>query len=281
MTPRRDTSDTRSNEEIRQHYEVERELSDRLRHASRDERTTLYARVYEELFARVPHHPQLRRKKSADQSEAAVTAQMTFLKRFLTPATVFLEIGAGDCCLALSVARQARSVYALDVSPTITQQENPPGNFKLLLSDGITIPLEDGSVDVAYSNQLMEHLHPDDAFEQLRHVHRVLAPGGVYVCVTPHRMSGPHDVSRSFDETATGFHLVEYTPLELSDVFRRAGFSRTRTFLGGRGHFVGLSPSLLNVFERPFSALPYAMRVAIARRTPLGFLRSIWIAGYK
>jgi predicted SAM-dependent methyltransferase len=37
------------------------------------------------------------------------------------------------------------------------------------------------SVDLAYSNQLMEHLHPDDASEQLANVYRALKPGGVTV----------------------------------------------------------------------------------------------------
>jgi hypothetical protein len=31
----------------------------------------------------------------------------------------------------------------------------------------------------------MEHLHPEDAFEQLRNIIRALAPGGRYVCITP------------------------------------------------------------------------------------------------
>ena len=50
--------ETRTREELRQHYDVERELADRLRTASKDERRTLYAEVYDELFKRVPLHPQ-------------------------------------------------------------------------------------------------------------------------------------------------------------------------------------------------------------------------------
>ncbi len=34
---------------VRQHYEVEKELADRLRQASREERRTLYGAVYDEL----------------------------------------------------------------------------------------------------------------------------------------------------------------------------------------------------------------------------------------
>ncbi len=42
---------------LRQHYEVEKELADRLRHATREERRILYGTVYDELYQRVPHHP--------------------------------------------------------------------------------------------------------------------------------------------------------------------------------------------------------------------------------
>jgi hypothetical protein len=49
----------RTPEQIREHYEAEKELANRLRHASREERTHLYAEVYNELYQRVPHHSQL------------------------------------------------------------------------------------------------------------------------------------------------------------------------------------------------------------------------------
>jgi len=60
-----------------------------------------------------------------------------------------------------------------------------PANFTLIISDGCSIPAQRNSVDVAYSNQLMEHLHPDDALEQVHNVLDVLKPGGVYICITP------------------------------------------------------------------------------------------------
>ena len=40
---------------------------------------------------------------------------------------------------------------------------------------------------------------PEDAVEQLRHLHAALAPGGVYLCITPSRLTGPHDISYLFD----------------------------------------------------------------------------------
>jgi hypothetical protein len=52
----------RTRAQLREHYEVERELADALRRAGPHERRSLYATLYDELFRRVPHHPQLTRK---------------------------------------------------------------------------------------------------------------------------------------------------------------------------------------------------------------------------
>ena len=39
----------------------------------------------------------------------------------------------------------------------------------------------------------------------LANLYRALKPGAVYVCITPNRLSGPHDISLYFDSVATGF----------------------------------------------------------------------------
>src|SRR6185436_11687772 len=91
------------------------------------------------------------------------------------------------------------------------------------------------SVTLAYSNAVMEHLHVDDATDQLKEIYRVLAPGGSYLLYTPHRAMGPGDVSKYFDEFATGFHMKEYTFRELSDELRAAGFKRVQALAYIRG----------------------------------------------
>jgi predicted SAM-dependent methyltransferase len=90
----------------------------------------------------------------------------------------------------------------------------------------VSIPVEAGSVNVIYSDQLMEHLHPEDAIEQLQNIYNALAPGGVYICHTPNQLSGSHDVSGCYDEIATGFHLHEYLVTELYALFKKIGFSQ-------------------------------------------------------
>jgi SAM-dependent methyltransferase len=206
---------------------------------------------------------------------------MRFLRRFLRRDATFLEIGPGDCALTFRAAGSCRMVYAVEVSEEITRNLAFPRNVRLLLSDGTSIPVPDASVAVAYSNQLMEHLHPDDAVEQLRNIWKALAPGGVYVCITPNRINGPHDVSRHFDAVAQGFHLKEYSVEELDDLFRMVGFSRTRVYVGAKGWFIGLPTRPVKLCERVLDRLPDRWRRAIALSLPMKAVLGVRMAATK
>lgn len=218
--------DDRSHDRIRFHYEVERELAERLKQAPAEERLGLYGSLYEELFRRVADHPQITQKSSGASKRRATLEQLALIRPLIKDSSCqFLEIGAGDCALSVAIAPFVDSVKAIDVSETITRSDSLPENVSLILSDGLSIPVPDNSIDLAYSNQLMEHLHPDDALAQLRNIYAALKPGGTYMCITPNKVSGPHDVSRGFTSTASGFHLKEYSMRELRSILREAGFT--------------------------------------------------------
>lgn len=162
-----------------------------------------------------------------------------------------------------------RKAVGVDVSTEVTSSDRGEGNFELILSDGTSIPVPPGSVDVAYSNQLMEHLHPEDARAQLVNLHRARKPGGVYVCVTPNCLTGPHDISRGFDVIATGFHLREYTNLELVDLFRGCGFERVTIYSSFRGHIFRVPAGALLAFEGWLMRQPPRRLRALLRRSLL------------
>lgn len=246
--------------QLRRHYEIERKLAARLRSASREERRYLYSALYDELFQRVPNHPQLLQKADPKRRLIAVSTQMQLLKRFLKPDSIFLEVGSGDCSLSREVAKYVKKVYAIDVSQEITKNEIFPQNFCLIISDGCSIPVPQGSISIAYSNNLMEHLHPEDSYEQLKGIYRSLGRGGKYICITPNRVSGPHDVSRFFEDIATGFHLKEYTVEELSRLFAEIGFSEVNTYIGGRGINVRFPAFVIKTCERILCCLPSSLR---------------------
>jgi SAM-dependent methyltransferase len=255
---------SRSLADIEHHYRVELELAGRLRTAPRSNRLNLYGEVYDELFRRVPNHPQLVRKQSAAEKTAELNERLALLRRFIHPDTVFLEIGAGDCMLTREVARHAAKCYALDVSREILRGVEDP-KVETVLSDGCSIPVPPQSITLAFSYQVMEHIHPDDAVEQLRNIVAALAPGGSYLCVTPSPLNGPHDVSKFFDRVARGFHLKEYTASDLKRLFHEVGFTRVEAYLRVGGRYIRLPMAPVTAFEWLYARLPWKVRKRFGR----------------
>jgi SAM-dependent methyltransferase len=273
-------ANSRTPERIHAHYQVEKELAARLRQANKEERRRLYSQVYDELFRRVPDHPQLALKqKYPDRSE--VRFALALLKKFLTPDTVYLEIGSGDCALACEVARLAKHVYAVDVSSEVTRGVVLPANLELTISDGSSVPVTANSIDLAFSDQLMEHLHPDDALDQIRNILTALKPGGVYICITPNRLSGPHDVSRNFDQVATGFHLHEYAVGELATLFRAAGFRRIKALAGARGRYCAAPTFGFEWIETILAGAPESLGRRLARTLPFRLILGARVVAWK
>lgn len=255
--------DLRPPEQIREHYEVEKELARRLRAADREARKSLYQDVYEELYRRVPHHMKLTEKLTDANREERVERQLRWLRPALGPDSVFLEVGAGDCAVTLAAAEIARKSIAVEVSPTIAANAGTPSNFELLISDGTSIPVPAGSVNVIYSQQLMEHLHPEDAMDQLRNIFNALAPDGRYYCSTPNRLTGPHDISRYFDRSATCFHLKEYTVGELAGLFRRTGFRKVEVIVNTTANMKTIPVWPVAALEGVLRLVPRALRLQV------------------
>jgi SAM-dependent methyltransferase len=254
----------RSLDRLRVHYELEKTFAAQLRAAPRERRLHMLTAMYEELFRQIPDHPRLTRKQAPEALRGAVMKQMRLLRRFLRPGITYLEIGPGECAFAFEVAKSVRQVYAVDVDAVLSSNAHPPENFRLFISDGVSIPVPAASVQLAYSNQLMEHLHPEDAHEQLRNIFAALAPGGAYVCVTPNRLNGPHDISRYFSEEAEGFHLKEYTVTELERLLLATGFRRVAAYARIKDRCVRIPVGLIRGLEALLERLPVRQRFALA-----------------
>jgi SAM-dependent methyltransferase len=250
--------DSRTPERLIAHYELERRLADRLRAGSQGERSGLYGEVYSKLFDSLPDHPQ---KTPSELPARRVADRMRLLGPLLKPNTVYLEVGCGSAALPFAIAGLAGEVLGLDVTDALVDFTAAPSNFRFVKTEGVEIPLADSSVDLAHSDQLMEHLHTEDAEPQLREINRILKPGGQYLCATPSRVTGPHDISVFFDEVATGFHMREYDYRSLRDLLLRTGFSRVRFPLVFRGFRLATPPyPVLRGIELALQAAPARLR---------------------
>lgn len=96
------------------------------------------------------------------------------LRRALGLRKVFMEVGAGAGALAHRVAGYVERAYAIDTSVQAMQALRRPGNVVALRAEASGIPVPEGTVDIAFSRELVA--------QQLRSIHRSLAPGGRYLC---------------------------------------------------------------------------------------------------
>ena len=90
------------------------------------------------------------------------------LRRF-TPTTVFMHVGAANCDFAILAAGFVERVYVVDPLCIPERGTRLPINLRLLASSEHGLPIPEGTVDVA--------LTEDPA--QLRYIRRCLVPGGV------------------------------------------------------------------------------------------------------
>jgi SAM-dependent methyltransferase len=270
----------RSEERLHCHYEIEKDLGDRLRAAAKPDRARLYQTVYDELFRRVPDHPQVTAPNRISH-ETKIASQVRLIEPFLNRDSVFLEIGGGDCALSFRVAPLIKAAYGLDITDQLVPSPAPP-NFQLVLSeDGSSIGLPANTVDVAFSFSVVEHIHPEDVIQHLAEVHRVLKPAGIYYCITANRLLGPHDISRYFDSVATGLHMKEYTVGELAKLYRNAGFHKLWVERRWKSHRAKVPVPAMRVAEVMLGALPWAARNRLGRSRRFFWAMEVCLAGRK
>lgn len=256
----------RTLERLRHHYEVERELAGQLRKSTREERSTLFAKLYGELFERVPDHPRLTRRDTPEDSRRKVASQMRLLAPFLKPDSTLLEFAPGDCRLAAAAAQNAKKVIGVDISDQRSATDESPANLELVVYDGYSLDVPANSVDVCFSYQFLEHLHPDDIAPHFEIARRVLKSGGVYVFDTPHRYSGPHDISAFFTDKLECFHFQEWTHREMRPLLKRHGFSTTWVFRFGKPQRGFLMNALVDSLEFLLLPLPHQLRRKLCKR---------------
>jgi len=256
----------RTPERLRYHYEVERELAARLRNSTREERPTLSGELYDELFRRVTDHPLHSRKKSEAEHERVVRGQIRLLGPFLQPGVTVVEFAPGNCWLAYEAAKTAAQVIGVDISDQSDKGRPAPPNFKHVVYDGYALDLPDKVADVVYSYQFLEHLHPDDVGPHFDLANRLLKPGGVYVFDTPHRYSGPHDISRDFSDRLDCFHFQEWTHRDMRKLLAAHGFSTAWVFRFGRTFAQPAVNPLVDTVELMLAPLPQNLRRSLFSR---------------
>ena len=232
------------------------------------ERGKLYYQLYSKFFNEISEHPMLNRTEHEINNR--VNRTINFLSDYISPSSKLIEIGAGDCSVTIGLAPLLDQAMGVDVAKNIMPNKDIlPKNVNLFVSeDGITLPSKKNYFDIAYSNQLLEHLHLEDSKSHLINVYNLLATDGYYIFNTPHRFFGPHDVSVYFYNISKGFHLKEYCNYELYILLKKAGFSKINLITGIKGRKILLPIFISILVEFLLVMLPYKIRKYLSLLTP-------------
>jgi SAM-dependent methyltransferase len=213
---------------VRGHYELEKALARRILESDPADRSSVYLDAYDRLFREITWHPSL--SLTEEERDRLLTEKLTLFGPMVGTGNDVLEIGCGRGDLIGRLAGSNRRCVGVDVSSVaLSKRRVRAQNLTLLVMEASRLEFPDSSFDVVLSSQLVEHLHPDDVPRHLAEIYRVLRRGGRCVFDTPNRLVGPHDVSKHFDEVATGFHLKEWSYGELLPLLRWTGFVDVRT----------------------------------------------------
>ncbi len=213
-------------EMVMAHWHLERDLTRQLLDSTPETRWESFDRAYSELYRALPW---LREDTADDASRAPAEFSLWPHLVGKPPASVY-EIGSGEGALARHLAGLGYEIRATEITRNRGDRASEHG-VSWGQTDGVH--LDDfeaaGSFDAVISNQVVEHLHPDDLETHLRAARTLLRPGGRLAFATPHAYTGPHDISRVFaSATPVGMHLHEYTYAELAAALYSAGFDSVR-----------------------------------------------------
>ena len=247
---------------ILKQYKLEIKYATKLKNTPNPERASLYKILYDDFYKKLPDNPIKLKTRNKNYVNERTQRQIKFLSPFLKQYTNFIEIGSGDFSLTISLSPYVNYIMGIDVSDeNISDEWIIPKNVEIYIaSDSTSMPNKNHFFHIAYSNQLLEHFHPEDLDIHLSNVYNLLKNKGIYVFQTPHKFFGPHDVSKFFHNEAVGFHLKEYSNLELYLVLNKAGFRRIKLLTGIKGHRIYLPIQLSIIVELFLSIFPYSLK---------------------
>ncbi len=138
-----------------------------------------------------------------------------FFQRYVPRQATVVEIGAGYCEFINHI--QAGRKIAVDLNPD-TRTHAGPDVTVVTSSTSDMRALTDGTADVVFASNFLEHLSRDEILATLREVRRVLTPGGRFLVLQPNIRFCKEDYWQFFD------HITPLCERSLTEALETTGF---------------------------------------------------------
>ena len=156
---------------------------------------------------------------------------MSIIQKIVKKGGAVFDIGCARGSLIKALAQKGYAVKGIDISLDYIKKAKEE-----LRSLGIEHCVEygdiddykyDGLFDCIVMDNVIEHIIPDTVISILKKCWGMLLNNSSIIILTPHKYSGPHDISYHFlplGSKAEGFHFKEYSFSELAGLLKKAGF---------------------------------------------------------
>ena len=268
-----------SEQMILAHWELEKQLTLELLQSKPEDRWDTFDRCYTRLYAELGWLNRFVGQVNMTQPPERYGKWIDLIG---PPPKSIYEIGSGTGGFLSYLAQKGFACRGTEITRERGSRlvEESFMSLSWGLSDGVHLdrfePPE--TYDIVLSNQVLEHLHPEDLEAHLAGVYFLLKGGGRYVFCTPHRYSGPHDISKIFKlHEPKGMHLREYTYLELVKALNRIGFSRVYyAFIPRKIRMLLVSMGVHGIVQANRFGPPY-LRFLLSVEKALSVMPTFWL----
>lgn len=214
-------------EQIAHHAELEGHLTDELLKSTPENRTAIFSRAYTRLYSELPWLVGTGTSSGAEQWAS-----------LMKPGSSVYEIGSGAGYVVRSLGARGFKCVGTDLS---AERERvalaQDANVSWETTDGVHLSrfTAENQFDYVISDQVVEHLHPDEILTHFKEARKLLKPGGRYIMRTPYAPEGPADLSVVFGEAKPVFmHLHEFGYDEIEFIRRACGYKTAKAVLRSR-----------------------------------------------
>lgn len=214
-------------EMVQKHWLLEKSLTKQLLESTPQNRQTTFYNAYNTLYNELPWLAKSGSNVNHTTSEQIYAKRWLPLLKEIKGKRIY-EVGSGNGSLINFLASKGAVCIGTEISNSRSDKSTVP-NLEWHNTDGVNLANYEAkeSYDIVISDQVIEHLHPDDIGLHFKNVFDILKPGGKYIFYTPHYYMGPGDVSLVFGKPeAEGMHLKEYKYNEMYYLLKSAGFNK-------------------------------------------------------